>query len=69
MKTFGAWKNWMNQATSTGMASCRCMWDDILVTGEEFAVHGALQALSGVWTTSSGGMGLALTSLSSTAVF
>ena len=27
--------------------------DDILVTGEEFAVHGALQALSGVWTTSS----------------
>ena len=27
--------------------------DDILVTGEEFAVHGALQALSGVWATSS----------------
>ena len=27
--------------------------DDILVTGEEYAVHGALQALSGVWATSS----------------
>ena len=53
MKMFGAWKNWMNLASSTGMASCRCMWTTSWSLVEEFAVHGALQALSGVWTTSS----------------
>ena len=53
MKMFGVWKKLDESGFIHWNGLMSVYVDDILVTGEEFAVHGALQALSGVWTTSS----------------